>query len=83
MSKQLTFPGQIKATAIHPDGRKQELIYGHYEAVMIVKENGHDVNRTKELHAARYPVTNVELDDGVKLVFHKPFYTIEKEAGND
>jgi len=80
MSKQLTFPYPTIVTAIHPDGRHIEVRFGHYEAVMIVKENGHDVHRTKELHGGKYPVTNVELEDGTKLVFDKPLYHIEKSS---
>lgn len=80
MSKQLTFPGPTKVTAIHPDGRRQELMYGAYETEMIVRENGHDVHRTIKLHAVRYPVTYVELEDGVKLIFNEPFYDIEMSS---
>lgn len=77
MSKQLTFPRPTKAIKVYPNGRQEELIYGQYEAVMIVKENGFPTDRCKILIPPRYPVTEVECDDGTKLIFSEPFYLIE------
>ena len=77
MSKQLTFPHPTVVTKIHLDGREERLRYGQYEAVMIVKENGHPVNRMKILIPPRYFVTEVECEDGTKLIFDEPFYYIE------
>lgn len=78
MSRQLTFPYPTTATKIHPDGRQDRLRYGQYEAVMIVKENGYPTDRCRILIPPRYPVTEVECDDGTKLVFDEPFYCIEE-----
>ena len=80
MSKQLTFPRAINATAIYPDGSQTRLRFGHYESVMIVKENGLDVGRTVPLTAPYSPVTEVECEDGVKLIFDSSFYCVEKAA---
>lgn len=77
MSKQLTFPYPVEVTRIY-DGRQERLRYGYFEAVMIVKENGYPVDRCKKLIPPRHPVTEVECEDGSKLVFDKPFYYIEE-----
>jgi hypothetical protein len=80
MSKQLTFPRVVTVTAVYPDGKQEKIRYGHYESVRVVKENGYDVHRTKKLHAARYPVTNIELENGTKLLFDESIYTIEQSG---
>ncbi len=82
MSKQLTFPHPTVVNKIYLDGRQEQLRYGQYEAVMIVKENGFPTDRWKIPTPPRYPVTEVECEDGTKLIFDKPFYCIE-EYKND
>ena len=79
MSKQLTFPCPTAVVKIDSSGRIQHLIYGTYEAVMIVKENGLDVHRTKQLIPPKYPVEEVECEDGSKLLFPEPFYYVESQ----
>lgn len=78
MSKQLTFPKPTVVTKIYHDGRQERLRYGQYEAVMIVRENGHPVDRTKKLIPPTHLVTDVDCEDGTKLVFDEPFYCIEE-----
>lgn len=82
MAKQLTFPEPTIATKIHQDGRQEQLRYGQYEAVMIIKENGLPVDRNKILIPPRYPVTEVECEDGTKLIFDKPFYMVETQLNS-
>lgn len=75
MSKQLVFPWPMNVTKIYPDGRRERLRYGKYEAVMIDSENGHPVDRCKKiLTPPRSPVTEVECADKTRLVFDEPFY---------
>ena len=83
MSKQLTFPKPTDVTKIHKDGKEEKLRYGQYESVMIVKENGWHVDRGRKLVCAYHPVTEVECEDGSKLIFDEPFYTIEKKVMDD
>lgn len=83
MSKQLTFPHPTTVTKIHPNGTKERLRYGQYEAVIITKENGHPTDRLKILIPPTHPVTEVECEDGARLIFDKPFYNIELAAKNN
>lgn len=78
-SKQLTFPAVTHATRVI-NGEADRVIIGQYEAVMIVKENGHDVGGTITLNPAAYPVTDVECEDGTRLYFDEPFYYINKHG---
>src|SRR5581483_11642497 len=80
MSKQLTFTDITTATKIYPNGLKERWKYGKFEAVMITKENGYPVDRGKILIPPRHPVTEVECEDGTKLIFDKPFYFIEQSG---
>ena len=45
--KQLVFPYPMVCQHIYPDGRKERVQYGQYEAIQITKENGWDVCRKK------------------------------------
>lgn len=74
MPTQLTFPCNTRADAHLPNGISYPLVFGAYEAVMIVKENGYEVGGSMTLLADIYPVTNVELVDGTVLHFPVPFY---------
>jgi len=78
MSKQLTFTRPTTVTKVYSDGRQERLRYGQYEAVMIVKENGLPTDRLKPLVVPTRPVTEVECEDGSKLIFEEPFYCIEQ-----
>jgi hypothetical protein len=83
MSKQLTFPRPTTVTRKWPDGREERIRYGHFESVMIVKENGWPVDRTKILIVPTHPVTDVECEDGSLLIFDEPLYVIEKRERGD
>ncbi len=80
MSKQLTFENLTDVIKVYPDGRREKLRYGKYEAVMITEENGFSVDRTRTLSVPRFPVTEVTCDDGTKLLFEKPLYFIEQSG---
>ena len=73
------FQTPTTVTKVHKDGRKERLRYGQYEAVLIVKENGWDVNRAKILIPPRHPVLFVDCEDGSRLMFDEPFYYIEQK----
>lgn len=75
--KQLTFSRSLTVTKIYPDGKEEKLRFGQFESVMIVKENGLDVDRCRILTPPTCPVTEVECVDGTKLVFDEPFYFTE------
>ena len=76
-SKQLTFPAVTHATRVI-NGEADHVIIGQYEAVMIVKENGHEVGGTITCAIPTYEVTDVECVDGTRLYFDEPFYYINK-----
>lgn len=74
MSRQLTFPERTTCTKVYPDGRQERVIYGQYEAVMLAKENGYLVDRFASFLSRLCWITDVECEDGTKLVFDEPFY---------
>lgn len=76
MSKQLMFSRPTVVTKINLDGSEEKMRYGQYETVMIVKENGFSVDRCRTLVVPSYPVTEVDCEDGAKLIFDEPFYFI-------
>ena len=82
--KQLTFPKRTTCTHIYPDGRQEKMIYGQYEAVQIVKENGWETDQSVILIPPRYFIEEVEKQDGTKIIFDEPFYlTNIKEYGDN
>lgn len=83
MSKQLVFPYPMTVTATRDDGKSVVLRYGQYEAVLITRENGHPVGGTITLSVPVHFVTDVDLEDGTRLVFHEPFYLINKSGRGD
>ena len=83
MSKQITFGKPIECTHLYPDGTQERVRYGHFESILIVKENGWDALRTKILGMPRYCVEEVELVNGTKIIFDKPFIEIHEEYYGD
>lgn len=81
--KQLTFPRSMTCTHIYPDGREERVRYGQYEGIQITTENGWDTNRTVILIVPYYLVSEVTKEDGTKVVFDEPWYTIEKQDYGD
>jgi hypothetical protein len=72
--KQLTFPQIMDCTLIYPDGKMERIRFGQYEAIMITKENGWDVDRTRPAIVPSTFVTHVTKTDGIKVVFDEPWY---------
>ena len=74
--KQLTFPHRTTCTLIYPDGHEERVIYGQYEAIQIIAENGRPYPRTITL-SGQTLCTNVTRADGILVMFDEPFYNIE------
>lgn len=82
-TKQLTFTQPTICIHVYPDGLQERVRYGHFESILITKENGWDVDRTKILILPTYLVEEVRKTDGTKVIFDEPFYRIEKEEFGD
>ena len=68
-TKQLTFQKPTKAAKRWPNGHLEPVIFGYYESILIIKENGWLVGRTINLNIPTYPVLEVECPDGTKFIF--------------
>lgn len=78
-NNQITFPYRMKCTHKYPDGTTEQVWYGQYEAIEIVKENDLPVPRTVTLAMPDIPVTHVERENGLIVIFDEPFYKISRE----
>lgn len=84
--RQLVFPERTECTHVYLNGMEDKFVYGKYEAVNIISENGWNVNRVELLAALTvlyYYVEEVTRHDGVKIIFDKPFYCIRYEEYGD
>jgi len=77
-AKQFTFSQPTECTHVYIDGREERVRYGQFEGIMITKENGWDVGRTRILIPGSYGVTELTKQDGTILVFDYPIKTIEE-----
>ncbi len=86
--RQLVFPERTECTHVYLNGMVDKVVYGKYEAVNIISENGWNVNRVELLVALTVPnyyyyVEEVIRYDGVKIIFDQPFYCIRYEEYGD
>lgn len=82
-TRQFTFPRPMICTHIYPDGREEQVKYGHFESILIVAENGWEVYRTKILTPPQYLVTELTKVDGTKVVSDEGFCLIHEDTYAD
>ena len=71
---QLTIPYVMLATFVYPDGKRERVTLGQYEAFMISEENGWDVHACRPAVCSDTYVVDVKRADGVTVVFNTPWY---------
>lgn len=83
--RQLVFPERTECTHVYPDGREERVIYGQYEGVNVVLENGWPVDRNTggPLSGPRYCIEEMVRYDGTKIVFDNPLYLLYEEEYGD